>query len=119
MKFKNLKASTLTAHLIVGLAYPIIKTAISEYNKLMIFTDCLTIVSFLMLIFGIIYSMYLKGDFDRMKASVIKSTTKTIKPIDAILEDEKAEREEGFNYPLLAGIIFLVTAIILNIRMAR
>ena len=119
MKFKNLKLSTLIVHMIIGLAYPIIKVSISESNKLLIFTDSVTIISFLMIILGLFYSFSLHGDFDRTKFLFVKSVTKTLKTIDAMEADAKKERESSFNYPLFTGLLFLMIAIILNVVIVK
>lgn len=112
---KNINISTLIIHVIITLAYPVIKVSISSANKLLIFTDTLTIISFLLIILGIFYSMSLKGDFDRTKYIINKTFTKINKEPAAFLDDEKQKREASFNYPLFLGIIYLAIAIIITL----
>ena len=111
---KNINISTLIIHIIITLAYPVIKVSISSANKLLIFTDTLTIISFLLIILGIFYSMSLKGDFDRTKYLLNKTFMKNNKEPSAFLEDEQQKREASFNYPLFLGIIYLIVAIIIT-----
>ena len=113
--FKNIKISTLIIHLCLTLAYPIIKVVSSESNKLLIFTDSITIIAFLLIILGIFYSMSLKGDFDRTKYILYKIFAKINKKPEAFLDDEKQKREVSFNYPLFLGIIYLATAILITL----
>ena len=65
MRFKHIKIRVLIVHLIITLAYPAAKAFISEYNRLMIFSDSLTIIGLLLIALGIGYTFVLHGDFDR------------------------------------------------------
>ena len=113
MKFKNIKISTLLLNILVAAAYPLLKTYISSSNRMLIFTDCLTIMSFIMIVLGIFYSFYLKGDFDVTSYVMNRSVNKGTKPVQAYLADSKKTREESFNYPLFVGLLFLLTSLIL------
>ena len=115
-KFKNIKISTLIINIVVSLAYPIIKTVISESNKLLIFVDTTTIISFLLMVFGVFYRLYQKGDFDRTAYIANRSLAKLKKTESAFLDDREKEREESFNYPLFLGIVYCIFCIVVNAR---
>ena len=113
-RFHNIKPRLLITQLIVTLIYPVAKAAISEYNRLLIFTDSLTIIAAVLLIAGVVYSLYLHGDFD-ISGFVLKRGMRSEekKPFGAYMDDKKREREESFNYPLfLAALYFAVSIII-------
>ena len=63
-RFKNIKPQTLLTHVIVTLLYPLARVVMASSRRLLIFTDCLTIVAAILLIAGVVYSLYLHGDFD-------------------------------------------------------
>ncbi len=113
-RFHNIKPRLLITQLIVTLIYPVAKAAISEYNRLLIFTDALTIIALVLLIAGVVYSLYLHGDFD-ISSFVLKRGMRNEEKKDfrAYMDDKKREREESFNYPLfLAALYFAVSIII-------
>ena len=64
MKFKNIKLSSVVTISILMLSFPLYKALSSEGNKLLIFLDALTITSLVMILLGVLYYNYLKGDFD-------------------------------------------------------
>ena len=112
---KNIKFRPLLAHLIVTLLYPVFRACIAENNKLMVFTDAITIIGLVMIIGGIIYALYLHGDFDisgyLMKRGMQKEPTQTY---FAYLYDVYAKREGAFNYALFLGLLYIVLAAILG-----
>ena len=63
-RFKNIKPQTLLTHVIVTLLYPLARVVMASSQRLLIFTDCLTIVAAILLIAGVVYSLYLHGDCD-------------------------------------------------------
>lgn len=113
-RFKNIKLSTLIVNVLVSITYPIIKVCISEYNRLLIFTDTTTIIAFVMIILGILFRLYQKGDFDRTAYIANRSIYKNTKKEDSFLADAEKEREESFNYPLFIGICYLIICIIIS-----
>ena len=112
---KKIKLRLLLVHLTVSFIYPVAKAAISDYNRLLIFTDSLTIVALLLLIGGIVYSFYLRGDFDisgyLMKRGMQRGP---LQSFQNYLAGREEKREESFNYPLFLGIAYLVAALILS-----
>ena len=44
-RFKNIKPQTLLTHVIVTLLYPLARVVMASSQRLLIFTDCLTIVA--------------------------------------------------------------------------
>ena len=63
-RFKNIKPQTLLVHAVVTLLYLFARAVMASSQRLLIFTDCMTIVAAILLIAGVIYSLYLHGDFD-------------------------------------------------------
>ncbi len=116
MKFKNIKIKNLLLSLFITAAYPFVKSYISEYNKLLIFIDTLTIVSFIMIIIGVVYSLYLKGDFDITSYILNRSATKSTKSLSAFMSDSKVKREDSFNYPLFVGLFYLTVSVVIAYR---
>lgn len=112
-RFKYLKFKNLICCLFITLAYPAIKALRAETNKLLLFTDSLTVIGFIMLILGILYNLSLKGDFDRTRYILDRSLFKNVKGQDAYMEDLKKDREESFNYPLWLGIFYIVFSVAL------
>lgn len=108
-RFKNLKPQTLLTHVIVTLLYPLARSIIASSQRLLIFLDSLTIIAGILLIAGIIYSLYLHGDFDissyvmrRARSNAPKQSFETYKA------NQKERREASFNYPLFLGIVYIV-----------
>ena len=76
------------------------------------FTDCLTIVAAILLIAGVVYSLYLHGDFDissyvmrRARGNAPKQT------FEAYKANQKERREASFNYPLFLGAVYMAAAL--------
>ena len=114
-RFKNIKLKILLTHLIITLAYPAAKAFRAEGNRLLFFTDALTIVGALLIIIGIFYSFALHGDFDRVTYVFHRGFSKNIvKPYEEVQKELKANREDSFNYPLFTGLLFLAVAGVLS-----
>ena len=113
--FKNIKPATLISHLIVTLAYPVVRAFTAKANRLLLFTNALTIIAALLIAAGIIYNLYLKGDFDRTSYIFKRSINKDLlqKPYEDYEKDAKENREDAFNYPLCFGIVYLIVSAIL------
>lgn len=113
MKLKNIKLKNLVPGIIIVLAYPFIKAYRADGSELLVFMDALTIISIVLIIFGIIYRLYLKGDFDLtgyfFKRSIMKDTSVSY---DKFMKDAQYEKKDSFNYPLFLGIIFLIISVI-------
>ena len=125
-KLKNIKLSPLITHLIVTLAYPAVRAFTAEKNRLLLFSNALTIVGLILMVVGIIYSMNLHGDFDvsryylrrgvrsfRFFSPRQSEEVKQDQNPAEFMRDLKDKREEAFNYPLFLGIVYvLVSAVI-------
>ena len=81
----------------------------------MVFADAITIIGLVMIVGGIIYALYLHGDFDisgyLLKRGVQKEPKQTY---FAYLHDVYAKREGAFNYSLFLGLLYLAAALILS-----
>lgn len=126
--FKNIKLPIFISHLVVSLGYPTAKALSAPSNRLLLFTNALTIIALLLVIGGIVYSMVLHGDFDISSYYLqrgVKSVARRIsyrrgedlpegqKSIDAFLSDAREEREEAFNYPLFLGLVYLLVSAVI------
>ncbi len=127
-KFKNLRPGLLITHLIITLAYPLIKAFSVPNNRLLVFTDAMTIVALILVVLGILYSLVLHGDFDissyyfqraakylsrRRFSGRDRSDPDPQKDLPEYLNDSEEKREESFNYPLFLGIVYLLAALVL------
>ena len=113
-RFQNLKPQMLLTHVIVTLLYPLARAIMASSQRLLIFTDCLTIIAAILLIVGIVYSFYLHGDFDissfvmrRARSNAPKQT------FEAYKANQKERREASFNYPLFLGIVYIAVSLII------
>ena len=109
-RFKNIKPQTLLTHVIVTLLYPLARVVMASSQRLLIFTDCLTIVAAILLIAGVVYSLYLHGDISsyvmrRARGNAPKQT------FEAYKANQKERREASFNYPLFLGAVYMAAAL--------
>ena len=114
LNFRKLRPRPLIVHLIVTLLYPAFRAFTAEKNGLLVFTDALTVTGLVMIIGGIIYALFLHGDFDissfLLKRGVQKEPTQTYR---AYLYEVYEKRESAFNYPLFVGLLYVVISILL------
>lgn len=114
MRFKHFRLRPFWVHLIVTLIYPVFKAFTAEKNGLLVFTDAITVTGLVIIVGGIIYGLYLHGDFDisgfLMKRGMQKEPKQTF---NAYLFDVYEKREEAFNYPLFLGLLYLAAAAVL------
>ena len=126
-RMKNIRPSMLISHLIITLVYPLAAALRAEQNRLLVFTDSMTIVSLLLVIVGIIYSLVLHGDFD-VSNYYLQHSGRSIarrfavrrgaqmqqeEDIAKFISDAREKREGAFNYPLFLGIVYLLAAVII------
>lgn len=125
-KLKNIKPGMLILHVIITLAYPAVKAFRAEGNRLLAFTDALTIIALVLLIGGVIYSLALHGFFD-ISTYYLQRGFRTFKffnprrgedtdinqSIDEFLIEAREKRKNAFNYPLLLGIVYLLVSVLL------
>ena len=129
-KLKKIRLRVLLSHVIVTLAYPAAKACISEHNRLLIFTDSMTIIAMALLVGGVIYAMVLHGDFD-ISAFVFRRGFRSLfrprfhgvveepkedergQSFQTYMADKKEKREEAFNYPLFLGAVYLAAAAVI------
>ena len=113
-RFQNLKPQTLLTHVIVTLLYPLARAIMASSQRLLIFTDCLTIIAAVLLIAGVIYSLYLHGDFDISRFVMRRARSNAPKQsFEAYKANQKERREASFNYPLFLGIVYIVVSLII------
>ena len=114
LKFKNIRLRPLLVHLAVTLLYPVFRAVIAEDHKLLVFTDAITIIGLVMIAGGVVYALFLHGDFDissyLMKRGVQKEPTQSFR---AYLFDVYEKREGAFNYPLFVGLLYIALSLIL------
>ena len=106
-RFKNIKPQTLLTHVIVTLLYPLARVVMASSQRLLIFTDCLTIVAAILLIAGVVYSLYDISSYvmRRARGNAPKQT------FEAYKANQKERREASFNYPLFLGAVYMAAAL--------
>lgn len=123
-KLKNIRLVPMIAHLIITLAYPAARALRAESGRLLMFTNALTIVSLVLLIGGIIFSLALHGIFD-ISTYYIQRGLRSLRfsglrrslaqerdqSLDEYLAEAKDRRETAFNYPLFLGIVYLLLCV--------
>ena len=113
--FKGFRVKHFITHLLLCLAYPIIKTSIST-NKMLVFSDTSFIMSLLFIFAGVFYNASLKGDYDIHEYVAVRSFfKKQNQDLRTFINTKNEKREERFNYLLFVGIIVLIVAIITSI----
>ena len=106
-RLKNIRVRPLLSHLSITLGYPCARAYIAEGKRLLIFTDALTIIAVMLLVGGVFYSMYIRGDYD-VTAFVLKRARRDMnESFDDYMTDRKEKRADAFNYPLFLGIVYL------------
>ncbi|MCR5067798.1 MAG: hypothetical protein K6A14_07035 [Erysipelotrichaceae bacterium] len=103
--FKLVNALWVSSFII---SYPVLKALTSENNRLLIFLDALTITSLVTLVAGIIYHLYLKGDFDATGFFLEQATGKAKVTFDEYCAIKQEKRKDSFNYPLFLSLFFLI-----------
>ena len=107
------KPGTLLVHVLVTLAYPAARALTEPQNRLLLFTDAMTIIAIVLLVCGIVYALILRGDFDISGFAFLRGLRGGGKNYDAYKADRQKEREEAFNYPLFLGILYLLAAAVI------
>ncbi len=124
-KLKKIKPSILISHVIITLAYPAVKAFTATGNRLLAFTDILTIVALILLIVGIIYSAVLHGYLD-ISSYYLQRGVRSFKFFDRhsseqsknqsigeFLQENRDKRADAFNYPLFLGVIYLIVSVVI------
>lgn len=110
-RFRNIRPGTLIANLAVTLAYPVYKAVSAEGDRLLVFTDTMTIIALVLLLCGVVYSLILHGDLDTAGFVFGRGLGPGLrKDYGAYKADRKEEREAAFNYPLFLGLVYLAAA---------
>ena len=114
LRFRNLRLRPLLIHLAVTLIYPVFRALKAEKSGLLLFTDALTVTGLVMIVGGVIYALFLHGDFDIsayfLKRGVQKEPKQTFR---AYLFDVYEKREGAFNYPLFVGLVYVAVSVII------
>ncbi len=116
MRFRNLKIKRFVITLVIAFLYPLYKYVSSVHDPLLDFINAVTIIGIVFLVFGILNTLVLHGDFDITEYVAKRAMfRKSTKPYKAFKEDKKEEREGRFNYPLLTGMVMIAVASILTL----
>ena len=111
-RFKNITVDILIPYLIITLAYPLYKVISSEKMKLQVLSDVLFIFGLILCLLGVVFTLYLKGDFDITSFVFRKGTDRNMnKTFSAFAEDSKEKRENSFNYPLFLGTLYILVSV--------
>jgi len=105
----------LAAHLLITLAYPALRALKAPPGqRLLLFTDSLTVIGLVLVVCGVVYALILRGDFDRAGFVFGRGLRGGGgKSYRAYAADRKEEREDAFNYPLFLGIVYLIVCAVI------
>lgn len=110
MKKMNIKI--MIYYSLISLLYPLLRFFMKGLS-IVAFSDSCFILAVLFLLWGIVYSLVLHGDFDITgyiaKQSFLKQRNESF---EEYLQEQKEKREDKFNYPLYNGLFLLVIALI-------
>ena len=114
-RFKNIKLKYIIIHLIVTLAYPAARAFRADKNRLMMFTDAMTVIGALLIVLGVFYGFYLRGDFDRTSYVFQRGAVRhgIMPDFETFHKNAEEKREDSFNYPLFLGIIYLAVSAVI------
>lgn len=112
MNFRSFRLKQFFLYLLPALTYPLYAWITAEQKlKLLKFIDALTIMGFVFLVIGIIYSLIRHGDFDITEYVAKRSLRKgDVKSYEAFKEDKKESRKDRFNYPFCICILLFLAA---------
>ena len=124
-KLKNIKPRMLLTHVVISMGYPAVRALLAQENRLMLFTDALTIVGLILLVVGIIYAMILHGDFD-ISTYLLQRGLRSFKfgprrgeaadpnqSPQEFLQEAREKRADAFNYPLFLGILYVLVSVVI------
>ena len=103
--FKNFSLKMFLRCLPFVIVYPLYKT-VTASNRALAFSDSCLILSLVLLILGILYFLYQKGDFDN-HTFLYSSGLKPDANYETFKKKQDEKRENSFNYPLLYAVILL------------
>jgi len=114
MKKENFNLKYFLYNMLFSLMYPCTKSIISV-NKILVFSDSTLIMGMFLLVIGILYSLYLKGDFDRTSYVAFNATASTKESFQDFINRIKEKRKDSFNYPLLCSVILILLSLITSL----
>lgn len=112
MRLRSFRFRQFLYYLLPALIYPVYAWISAEQKlKLLKFIDALTIMGFVFLIIGILYSLLRHGDFDITEYVARRSVRKgDFKSYKAFKEDKKESRKDSFNYPFCVCILLFLAS---------
>ena len=114
-RFRNFKLSGFLPVMIIALAYPIMKTSLSE-KKALVFSDTVLLIALFLIIIGVLYHLYLKGDFDAIRYRTEASMSRRYDlPYERYKEEVEEKRKDSFNYPLLCAFVMILLSFIVSL----
>lgn len=109
---KKINIKIMIYYSLISLLYPLLRFFMKGLS-IVAFSDSCFILAVLFLLWGIVYSLVLHGDFDITayiaKRSFLKQRNESF---EEYLQEQKEKREDKFNYPLYNGLFLLVIALI-------
>ena len=109
---KKMNTKIMIYYTLISMLYPLLRFFMKGMN-MVAFSDSCLIMAALFLLWGIVYSLVLHGDFDITayiaKRSILKQRNESF---TEYLQEQKEKREDKFNYPLYNGLILLLIALI-------
>ena len=114
-RLRNFRLSGFLPILVIALAYPIMKTSLSE-RKGLVFSDTSLLIGLFLIIIGVLYHLYLKGDFDAIRyRSEVSLSKRYDLPYERYKEEVEEKRKDSFNYPLFCGLVMIFLSFIVSL----
>lgn len=113
MNFKNIKLKYLLLNLFILLFYPCVKAYATK--SLLVLSDTCTIMGLVAIIFGVINSLFLHGDFDITGFVAHRRFAQDKQDFDVYMKNQEEKRRGSFNYPLLCAFLLLLIAYLISL----
>ena len=111
MNFRNFKLKDYLINVGIALIYPLIR-GISSENHLLVFSDTCLIIGMFVLIYAVINSLFLHGDYDITAYVANRTFNKDRDDYEEFVKEQEEKRKDSFNYPLLSALtLFLLSFI--------
>lgn len=112
---KNIKPLTLLIYIVITMIIPVTRTLLAEEQKLLVFTNTITLVALPLLLSGFYYHSYLDnetnvGNFIVRNGLAPHSREKSYKVYRESLREQQAH---AFNYSLFLGVIYMILAAVI------
>ena len=111
MNFKNFRLKDYLINVGIVLIYPVVRGLTAE-NHLLAFSDTCLVIGMFVLIFAVVNSLFLHGDYDITGYVANRTFNKDMEDYETYKKEQEEKRKSSFNYPLLSAITLFVLSYI-------